>query len=277
LFGSRLKTLLLYYLKSRKAASKDDVIDLLVSDRIKQTLSSECLKHVLSMEGDKWLTPEKLTDIVDVYMNSRVDLTRNVTMSGRPTKPYLSGNESLPSKQTSNKAASSASMPEKKMLKCFRCAQIGHRAADCITVIPTNPRAVPSIKKRESTSAAKLAKINHLQVESCTPEQHSGIIFGAKPILNVPEIKFPPKSFFTQIDEEMETRRRELEEKLIYDENKSLVEVLPNLNTDELMNEVYLINDDEVTTPCVCDETSTGEVIGVINNNTDLQCRSHAN
>jgi len=47
LFGSRLKTLLLYYLESRKAASKDDVIDLLVSDRI---LPSECLKHVLSTE-----------------------------------------------------------------------------------------------------------------------------------------------------------------------------------------------------------------------------------
>ena len=147
LFGSRLKTLMLYYLESRKAASKDEMIDLLVSDRIKQTLPSKCLKHVLSTEGDKWLTPEKLTDIMDVYMNSRVDLTRNVTMSGRPTKPYLSGNEGLPTKQTSNKAVSSASMPEKKMLKCFRCAQIKHRAADCRTVIPTNPRTLPSSDK----------------------------------------------------------------------------------------------------------------------------------
>jgi len=141
---------------------------------------------------------------------------------------------------------------------------------DCRTVILTTPRAVPSSEKRESTSAAKLAKINHVQVEPCTPEQHSGIIFGAKPILNVPEIKFPPKSFFTQIDEEMEMRRGELEKKMIYDENKSLVDVLPHLNTDELMNEVCLINDDEVTTPCVCNETSAGKVLRVINNNTDL-------
>jgi len=36
------------------------------------------------------------------------------------------------------------------------------------------------------------------------------------------------------------------------------------------MNEVCLINDDEVTTPCVCSETSAAEVFGVINNNTDL-------
>jgi len=120
--------------------------------------------------------------------------------------------------------------------------------------------------KRESTSVAKLAKMNHVQVESCTPELHSGIIFGAKPILNVPKSKFPPKSFFTQIDEEMEMRRRKLEEKMIYDENKSLVDVLPNLNTDELMNEVCLINDDEVTTPFVCNGTSAGKVLGVINN-----------
>jgi len=46
------------------------------------------------------VNPEKLINIVDVYMNSRVDLTRNITMFGRPTKPYLSGNEGLPTKQT---------------------------------------------------------------------------------------------------------------------------------------------------------------------------------
>jgi len=39
LFGGRVKTLFQYYLDSRKAKSKDDVVDLLVADRINQTLS----------------------------------------------------------------------------------------------------------------------------------------------------------------------------------------------------------------------------------------------
>ena len=60
-----------------------------------------------------------------------------------------------------------------------------------------------------------------------------------------------------------------MEEKLIYDENKSLVDMLSNVNTDKLMNEVCLINDDEVTTPRVCNERA-GEVLGVINKYTDL-------
>jgi len=39
LFGGRVKTLFQCYLDSRKAKSKDDVVDLLVADRINQTLS----------------------------------------------------------------------------------------------------------------------------------------------------------------------------------------------------------------------------------------------
>jgi len=61
LFGSRVKNLFMYYMDSRKFASRDDLIDLLVSDRIKQTLS---LRHVLSAEGDDWFHPERLTFVI---------------------------------------------------------------------------------------------------------------------------------------------------------------------------------------------------------------------
>ena len=42
LFGARVKTSFQYYLDSRKAKSKYDVVDLLVADRIKQILSDSC-------------------------------------------------------------------------------------------------------------------------------------------------------------------------------------------------------------------------------------------
>ena len=48
LFGSYVKKLFLYYLQSRKAKTLEHVIDLVVSDRNKQTLSLACLRHVLS-------------------------------------------------------------------------------------------------------------------------------------------------------------------------------------------------------------------------------------
>ena len=72
LFGSHLKNLFLYYLESRKAVTKDDIIDLMVADRIKRSLPIHCLKHVLSVESDSWLKPDRLTNVIDVYMNSYV-------------------------------------------------------------------------------------------------------------------------------------------------------------------------------------------------------------
>ena len=51
LFGSRVKNLFSYYLQNREAKTLEQVIDLLVSDRIKETLSPACLRHVLGTEG----------------------------------------------------------------------------------------------------------------------------------------------------------------------------------------------------------------------------------
>jgi len=44
-----VKNLFQYYLDSHKVANYNDLIDLMVSDRIKQILGDACLKHVLSV------------------------------------------------------------------------------------------------------------------------------------------------------------------------------------------------------------------------------------
>ena len=74
LFGSRVKNLFLYYLQNRKAKTAEQIIDLLVSDRIKETLSPACLRHALDTEGTGWFGPEKLTEVIDVYENSHMYL-----------------------------------------------------------------------------------------------------------------------------------------------------------------------------------------------------------
>ena len=63
LFGSRVKNLFLYYLQNRKDKTVEQVIDLLVSDRIKETLSPA-----------GWFGPEKLTEVIDTYENSQMYL-----------------------------------------------------------------------------------------------------------------------------------------------------------------------------------------------------------
>ena len=80
-FGARVKTLFQYYLDSRKARNKDDVVDLLVADRIKQTLSEACLRQALSAECAEWFKPDKLVDVIDTYVNSRLRMPRDAGRS----------------------------------------------------------------------------------------------------------------------------------------------------------------------------------------------------
>ena len=58
-FASRLKGLLNYYLDSRYVTDFAKLCELLVSDRIKSTLSDSCLQYVLSIESgmkDGWMS-----------------------------------------------------------------------------------------------------------------------------------------------------------------------------------------------------------------------------
>ena len=98
LFGGRVKTLFQYYLDSRKAKSKDYVVvDLRVADRIKQTLSDSCLRHVLSAEGADWFKPDKLVDVIDTYVNSRLCMPRDVGRSDATTASLVTnvGNDKV--------------------------------------------------------------------------------------------------------------------------------------------------------------------------------------
>ena len=53
----------------------DNVVSLLVSDRVKSSLTEQCLKYVLSVEnnlpsdGQQWLEPQRLSEIVDEYIS----------------------------------------------------------------------------------------------------------------------------------------------------------------------------------------------------------------
>jgi len=75
LFSSKLRRLLLQYFTERKVDEYQDVVSLLVSDRIKSTLSDQCLKYVLSIENNlpkekqQWLPPQRLAEVIDEYLS----------------------------------------------------------------------------------------------------------------------------------------------------------------------------------------------------------------
>jgi len=97
-------------LQNRKAKTFEQVIDLFVSDRIKETLSPACLRHVLSTEGTGWFGPEKLTEVIDTYENSQMYLPSKYskflgTGSAKPGDKFV---KQTPSQNVGNSQNSAA-------------------------------------------------------------------------------------------------------------------------------------------------------------------------
>ena len=70
LYSSRLKGLFEYYLSSRSVSDFDALVSLFLADRIKQSLSDGCIRHLLSVEASAengWLPYDKLAEVVDTY------------------------------------------------------------------------------------------------------------------------------------------------------------------------------------------------------------------
>jgi len=75
LFASKLKSLLHYYLNSRKVDTFEQFVSLMITDRMKTTLSEDCLRHILSVEAGSengWLEYDKLAVIVDTYYSNHL-------------------------------------------------------------------------------------------------------------------------------------------------------------------------------------------------------------
>jgi len=122
----------------------EQVIDFLVPDRIKETLSPVCLQHVLSTEGTGWFGPEKLTEVIDIYENSQMYLSDKYSkFSG--TGSAKPGGCLFPSQNVGN-SQNSAAYPRWKTgrssqangtpSRCWLCGETGHRAVTVKSVGP---------------------------------------------------------------------------------------------------------------------------------------------
>ena len=67
-FTSRLHNLLTYYLRSRDVTTFDALCQIIVSDKLKLSLSANVLNNILSLEGDDWFDPGKIASLADTYV-----------------------------------------------------------------------------------------------------------------------------------------------------------------------------------------------------------------
>jgi len=67
LFVSRLKNLFSFYMRTRECDSYEKLVDLVVADRLKDTLSGPCMKYCLSIKGKQILSASELASLADVF------------------------------------------------------------------------------------------------------------------------------------------------------------------------------------------------------------------
>lgn len=203
LYGSKLRNFLNYYFDSRKVTNKEEIIDLLLADRIKQTLADHILKHVLCAEGESWFKPDKLTNVIDVYMNSHVsDVKANLTTADKNTSSTFA---------RANQAMSYSSGDDKnKHIKCWKCLKMGHRSTDCrsrVNAASLNPVQVNKTSQQGQRDHSVVGpRVNSTSVDSSTVALSSANVLatsvvsspannhclpGYKPIISIPEIRFP--------------------------------------------------------------------------------------
>ena len=71
MFTSRLENLLLYYLKSREADTDvKKLIDLIVSDKLKDVLPTGALQYVLNREGEECFSSAKIAYNADIHVSN---------------------------------------------------------------------------------------------------------------------------------------------------------------------------------------------------------------
>jgi len=143
LFAARLRNLLSYYLKSRFVEDYETLIELLISDRLKGSLSQGLLNYILTQEGKGWYVASKVASLADVYVNNRATVISQKAPEGKSAKvatAATSGGETAGQNsrggrgghyQTSRGGFSGPQSPtQTQKVKCYRCGEFGHVSQD---------------------------------------------------------------------------------------------------------------------------------------------------
>ena len=69
-YASRLETIFSYYMEGRSVHTIEKMTQLIVSDRMKDTMPYKLKEYILTKEGEEWLEPRVLAEAADVYVSN---------------------------------------------------------------------------------------------------------------------------------------------------------------------------------------------------------------
>ncbi|GFU76429.1 retrovirus-related Pol polyprotein from transposon 412 [Trichonephila clavipes] len=161
-FAARLTANFQYYCSLRKVNSFESLCDLIISDKLFETLNKETATHIGIREAEDWFRPIDLAKECDIYISSRSGSHKEIPITyGYTQDPFKNRSQNFKPKIKENYPQ----YLERENKNCFICGDSSHYARDC------EKRFKP---KESNDHIHNRINVNTLKVES--EKQNSGEI-----------------------------------------------------------------------------------------------------
>ncbi|GFX46803.1 transposon Tf2-6 polyprotein [Trichonephila clavipes] len=153
-FAARLTANFQYYCSLRKVNSFESLCDLIISDKLFETLNKETATHIGIREAEDWFMPIDLAKECDIYISSRSGSRKEIPITyGYTQDPFKNRSQNFKPKIKENYPQ----YLERENKNCFICGDSSHCARDC----------EKRFKPKESNSHIhNRINVNTLKVES---------------------------------------------------------------------------------------------------------------
>ncbi|GFV56188.1 retrovirus-related Pol polyprotein from transposon opus [Trichonephila clavipes] len=127
-FAARLTANFQYYCSLRKVNSFESLCDLIISDKLFETLNKETATHIGIREAEDWFRPIDLAKECDIYISSRSGSHKEIPITyGYTQDPFKNRSQNFKPKIKENYPQ----YRERENKNCFICGDSSHYARDC--------------------------------------------------------------------------------------------------------------------------------------------------
>ncbi|GFW57825.1 transposon Tf2-6 polyprotein [Trichonephila clavipes] len=153
-FAARLTANFQYYCSLRKVNSFESLCDLIISDKLFETLNKETATHISIREAEDWFRPIDLAKECDIYISSRSGSRKEIPITYEYTQdPFKNRSQNFKSKIKENYPQ----YLERENKNCFISGDSSHYARDC---------EKPFKPKESNDHIHNRKNVNTLKVES---------------------------------------------------------------------------------------------------------------
>ncbi|GFV23834.1 integrase catalytic domain-containing protein [Trichonephila clavipes] len=126
-FAARLTTNFQYYCSLRKVNSFESLCDLIISDKLFETLNKETATHIGIREAEDWFRPIDLAKECDIYISSRSGSHKEIPITyGYTQDPFKNRSQNFKPKIKENYPQ----YLERENKNCYICGDSSHYARD---------------------------------------------------------------------------------------------------------------------------------------------------